>query len=135
MIRRLRAEQAEALASIGIKSHAELRARFYESSFRRAWLVDGRLTGLGGVTGSHLSTEGLVWLALSHDVMRYPRQTALTARAQLEEIMATRRRVFTLMFPSDAASMRWVEFLGFEQVAEQPDWVPPGTVLMAHGKV
>lgn len=134
MIRKLRRAQAGALASIGIRSHAELRARFGESSFKRAWTIDGKLAALGGVTGPAISSTGFVWLALSDAVAAYPRQTALTARRQLAEIMETRHEVTTLMVPSDAASMRWVEFLQFEAVSDQPEWVPEGAILMWHRK-
>lgn len=127
MARRLRSPQAQAMASIGLRSHAELRQRFTESAFKRSWLIDGKLAAIGGVTGSWISSEGLVWLALSEDCARHPRQTALTARAQLAEMLETRSQVFTLMFPSDPVSMRWVKFLGFEAAAGE---TPDGTILM-----
>jgi hypothetical protein len=135
MIRKLRSAQAGALASIGIRSHAELRARFAESSYKRSWTIDGRLAALGGVTGSHMSSTGFIWLALAEDATRYPRQTALVARSQLAEIMVTRCEVYTVMFPEDAASMRWIEFLRFVKADYQPDWVPAGAVLMIYRKV
>jgi hypothetical protein len=134
MIRKLREAQAGALASIGIRSHAELRARFAESSLKLSWEIDGKLSALGGVTGSLLSSTGFIWLALAEEATRYPRQTALTARVQLAEIMKTRHEVFSVMFPSDAASMRWIKFLKFEDAEQQPQWVPAGAVLMVHRK-
>ena len=119
LARKIRAPQAQGMASIGLRTHAELRLRFAESAYRRAWFIDGRLAALGGVTGPRLSTTGIVWLALSEECAKYPRQTALTARAQLAEILKTREEVFTLMLPGDRVAWRWVEFLGFEGV-EQP---------------
>lgn len=134
LTRKLRAAQSGALASIGIRSHAELRARFGESSFKRSWTIDGKLAAMMGVTGSHLSTTGMIWLALSEDATRHGRRTALIARAQVAEVMETRHKIYSVMFKSDTASMRWIKFLQFEDAEEQPDWLPAGAVLMAHGK-
>ena len=134
LVRKLRAAQAGALATIGAHSHAELRARFGESSFKRSWLIDGELAGMMGVTGSHLSSTGLIWLALAEKATRHGRRTALIARETLAEAMETRHDVYTIMFRSDAASMRWIEFLRFHEAKTQPDWLPDGAVLMVHGK-
>ena len=102
--------------------------------FKRSYTIDGRLAGMMGVTGSLLSSTGLIWLALAEEATRYPRGTALLARATVAEIMQTRHEVFTVMFQIDAASMRWIEFLRFYEADNQPDWLPDGMVLMRHGK-
>ena len=134
LVRKLRAAQSGALATVGARSHAELRACFAESSFKRSWLIDGELAGMMGVTGSHLSSTGLIWLALASMATRHGRRTALVARETLAEVMETRHDVYTIMLKGDPASMRWIEFLRFHEVATQPDWLPDGAVLMRHGK-
>ena len=58
---------------------------------RKAWLIDGKLSALGGVTGSKMSSTGFVWLALSSAAMKYPIQIVKTARAQLDEIISAAR--------------------------------------------
>lgn len=127
LTRTLRPAQSGAFAAIGVSSHRELRARFMESSVKRAWFIDGELAALFGITGPQISTTGIVWLALSEKATRLPKITAIYARRELARMMEARHEVFTLMFPSDAVSMRWVEFLGFEPVgAPNQD----GTLLM-----
>jgi hypothetical protein len=60
MSRALRLEHQKAVAMIGLNSHRELRGMFDESIFRKAWLIDGRLAAVGGVTGPALSSYGIV---------------------------------------------------------------------------
>lgn len=112
MARLLRSEHAQAIAMIGIDSHRELRDKFDLSSFRRAWLIDGSLAGLGGVTGARLAAEGFVWLALSNAAMKYPIAIAKEARQQLDEIMETKRELVTTILDGDESSKRFAAFLG-----------------------
>jgi hypothetical protein len=134
LTRRLRAAQSGALASLGVRSHAELRSRFSESSVKWSWMIDGKLAGMCGVTGSHLSFTGFIWLALAEAATRHPALTARAARSQIAEIMLTRREIYSVMFHSDAASMRWIEFLKFDKAEHQPDWIPDRAILMVHRK-
>jgi hypothetical protein len=114
MARRLREEQAEATARLGVHTHRRLVEVFDNSSFRRAWLVDGRLCGLGGVEGSLASATGGIWLALTEQACRYPVALVKETRRQLQEIMQTRRQIVTTIIENDSASARFVAHLGFE---------------------
>ncbi len=113
MVRRLRVEHRIAVARLGLDSHRELSDRFGQSAFRRALLIDGTLEGLGGVTGSMLSSEGYVWLALSQEAAQYPLFLAREARRQLDEIMSTRRLLVTSVLDDDTAAKRFAIYLGF----------------------
>jgi hypothetical protein len=113
MTRLLRAEHRDAVVAIGVSAHRELRARFDESYFRRAWLRDGELIGLGGVTGSALSYDGMVWLALAVSAARNPIAMVREARRQIDELMTLKRSLMTVILPSDAASFRFARHLGF----------------------
>jgi hypothetical protein len=113
MTRLLRAEHRDAVVAIGVNAHRELRDRFDESFFRRAWLADGHLLGLGGVTGSPLASEGMVWLALAGAAARYPVAMLREARRQIDGLMATKRSLMTVILPEDAASFRFARHLGF----------------------
>lgn len=113
MSRLLRAEHREAIARVGADIHREMRARFDASSFRRAWMIDGRLAALGGVVGTSLSTYGFVWLALTNEARRYPLAVVREARRQLDEIMTVRRELATTIIGGDEAAKRLAVFLGF----------------------
>lgn len=114
MVRLLRLEQMQVEALLGVDAHATLRQRFDQSpSFRRAWLIDGRLAALGGVTGSLASPDGFVWLAVARFALCYPKAMVRTARAQIAEIMKTRHELHTTLLDGDAASRRFAVFLGF----------------------
>lgn len=117
MVRRLRSEQLHAVRALGLDPHRELCARFEESSFRRAWLIDGRLAGLGGTTGSWLSTGGFVWLAIAQRATRHPKALVREARRQLAELMATRQSLSTTVLKGDSAAQRFALHLGFVPVS------------------
>lgn len=119
MARMLRLEHHSAIASLGIDSHRELAGRFASSSFRRAWLIDGKLAALGGVTGTALSAYGLLWLAVSHWSVHYPLAMVKEARRQLAEIMGVKRVLATTILENDETSKRFAIFLGFVPDAEQ----------------
>jgi hypothetical protein len=113
MIRMLRREQKEAMAAIGVDSHRELRAAFDDSAYRRAWLIDGKLVGIGGIAGPMLSPFGLVWLALSNKATKYPLALVRLLRRQLDELMETKRILLTTILGGDEASERFAVFMGF----------------------
>lgn len=113
MVRRLRLEQRKAVARLGLDSHRELAEQFGQSAFRRALLIDGQVEALGGVTGSTLSSEGYVWLALSPKAARYPLLLVREARKQLDDIMVTKRLLVTSVLDEDVAAKRFAIFLGF----------------------
>jgi hypothetical protein len=114
MARRLRSEQAEATARLGVHTHRQLVQVFENSSWRRAWLIDGRLAGLGGVEGPILSATGIIWLAFTADACRYPVAMVKESRRQLQEIMQMKRQIVTTLFAGDSASHRFAIHLNFE---------------------
>lgn len=113
MARRLRVEHRMALHGTGFDVHGELRARFAESMFCKAWLVDGRLLALGGVTGPQLSAEGLIWFAVSQEALRYPIAMIKEARRQIDGVMVVKRDLTTMILGADDAAKRFAVFLGF----------------------
>ncbi len=130
IIRRLRAEHRAAVVSLGIAPHQSLRANFDISMFTRAWLIDGELAGLGGVTGSEISSTGYVWLALSEKATRYPVEIVKETRRQMARIMVTKRDLVTLIIPEDKTSLRFATWLGFEAVDPTPIPCGNGRVLL-----
>lgn len=119
MLRRMRTEHREALMALGIDAHRELRKTFDNSSYRRAWLIDGKLSGLGGVTGTLASSFGRPWLTLSQDALRYPIAIVREAKRQLNDIAATHCEIATTVLCADYTAQRFASFLGFH-----PDHIP-----------
>lgn len=129
MARALRGDHRRAVLALGVDVHRELRARFDASALRRAWLIDGQLAGLGGVTGMSLSAHGMIWLALAQEAVdRFPVAMMRTARAQLAQFMAIKRELVTVLLAGDAAAVRFALHLGFEY--EAPD--PRGHLVMRY---
>ena len=113
MSRLLRDEHRAATVRLGFDTHRELTARFDESPFRRAWTINGRLAGLGGIVGSAISETGQLWLALSDEARKYPVEVVKESRRQLAEIMQTKRCLLTTVLDSDESAKRFAIFLGF----------------------
>lgn len=113
MSRILRREQQAECLRRNVNIHRELRTMYQASYFRRAWTIDGRLAGLGGVKGSVLSPTGMIWVALSEEAMKYPIAIVKEARRQLDEIMRMQIELTTSVSYNDEAAQRFAVFLGF----------------------
>ena len=113
ILRRLRHEHVEAIARVGVPSHRELRALFDTSYLRRAWLIDGKLEAIGGVSGSIMSHYGFVWVALSQEATKHRFALVREAKRQLDEIMTIKSELVTTLIGGDEAAKRLAIFLGF----------------------
>jgi hypothetical protein len=113
MSRVLRTQHQQAVAMIGLNSHRELRRAFDDSAYRKAWLIDGKLASIGGVTGPAISAYGFIWLAFSDEATKYPLAIVKLMRAQIAEVMQTRRLLVATVLDGDEASDRLAIFLGF----------------------
>ena len=113
MARKLRSAHDAALYRMGIKAHRELRHCFDQSAFRKAWRIDGKLVGLGGITGSHVAATGVVWLAFTEEAKLHKYALVRTARAELEAAMKLKHSLSTIILLRDEASFRFAHYLGF----------------------
>lgn len=120
IIRRLRAEHREALVGFGVHAHGEIRKNFDMSAFRRAWLIDGRLGAVFGITGSVMASQGYGWLAISEEGTKYPIEIAKETRRQFAAIMTTKHDVITTLLPEDKTALRYAHWIGFEQMHTTP---------------
>lgn len=116
LIHRMRTEHFEALTAFGINhklAHKALVESFNASSFRRAWLIDGKIAGLGGVHGMMASSTGFIWMVLTQEATKYPVSVIKEARKQIEEIMLTRCQLNTSIITRDVTALRFAEYMGF----------------------
>lgn len=122
IVRTLREEHKAPLINLGLNPHHQLRICFDDSAFCKAWLIDGKLAGIGGVTGPFSASDGYIWLALSQEATHYPIEIIREARRQLEMIMQTKRFLTTSLIDADRVSVRFAERLGFKVVSKLGDW-------------
>ena len=113
MARKIRSHHATMIEEAGANAHRELRACFDQSAFRRSWLIDGKVEGIGGVIGGVLNPTGMIWLALSNEATRYPIAIVKEARRQLDDLMQVKKEVMTTIVFGDDAARRLAVFLGF----------------------
>lgn len=114
VVHNLRAQHSDNMKILGIGAHRALREAYEISSFRRSWMIDGRVAAIGGVTGPLLCTTGIVWLAFTQAATRFPVQIIKEARRQLAEIMAIKTEVDSAIVVGDEAAWRFASFLGFD---------------------
>ena len=112
--RSLRADHRQAAELAGVNIHREILSCYNQSSFRRAWKIDGKLAALGGVIGTLASSSGVVWLALSEEASRHPKAVVGEARRQLSALMSVKRELRASLFENDEASIRLAIFLRFQ---------------------
>lgn len=115
MIRKLRAEQRDAVIGLGMNPHKELRRAYDASSEAYAWIANRELIGLGGVVGTMLSSGGKIWLALAEAATRHPVAVAREAVRQIDRFMKTRDELVTTLLKDDGKSIKFAYLLGFEK--------------------
>lgn len=121
ILRVLRKEAKNALLLTVHDGHRDLCTCFDSSSFRKAFLIDGVLAGLGGVMGTEMSSAGLIWLAISQEATRYPRVIVTEAQRQIGAILHTKRLLVATTLPADRTAQRFAAFLGFQEEKEIED--------------
>ncbi len=114
--RRLRIGHMQAACMLGLSTHKELRKRFDESYFRHAWTLDGRLAAVGGVTGSTLGADGMIWLAITEEATQHPVAVVRATKAYLDRIMVVKRVLYTAVLADDTKARDLALFLGFHAV-------------------
>jgi hypothetical protein len=111
---RLRREHRTLLNDMKLNFHAEAREVFESSpACRKALYIDGKLAAIGGVTGTAMSREGEIWVAVTEEVLKHPVTVARLFKRELEKVMETRHRLVTLVFRDDRRGMMLAYFLGF----------------------
>lgn len=120
IIKHLRIGHQIALEQVKRDAHREIVAIFEESAFRRAWLIDGRLAAVGGVTGSIIASTGYAWLALTEEATLHRVALLKEVMRQLAQIMVSKRELATTVLGGDPAARRLAIFLGFHVDDEGP---------------
>lgn len=128
MVRMLRTEHMAAIAKLGINTHRELRRAFDDSGYRRALFIDGRLAGMGGVTGPMMAATGTIWLAITEEATRHPHLITRLCLAHLREVLRIKRELDTFVLPADETSLRFAKMMGFKTLRN-------GTVQIGEGKL
>lgn len=118
MARSLRHEHRDLLLRMNVPVHRDLASAFGDSSWSRAFFLDGELVALGGVTGPALASDGSLWLALSEAGLRHWGFIAREALRQVETLMEIKRELATIVLRDDRAALRFAYFLGFNSNGE-----------------
>lgn len=118
--RRLRMEHYRNLVMAGMDIHRELRSTFDASSYSRTWLIDGRISGMGGIVGADIAATGYVWIAVTEAARKYPFEIIRTVRRELDAVMKIKRELACIVLPGDEAACRFAAFMGFHVAHQGP---------------
>lgn len=111
--RSLRVDHRDLLLSMHVRIHREMRDMFDTSRLRLAWILNGELMAIGGITGTLASSEGIAWLAISESAKGHSLRVAREVSRQVKKIMETRQRLETIILKNDHDAIRFAYFLGF----------------------
>jgi len=118
--RTLREDHTGALVKLGIAPHRQLYECFTGSWYCKAWLIDDKIAGLGGVEGPLISGTGYVWLALSQWASTgFPRAMYREAKRQLANMMDGRQQLITNILLDDYPSYNFAKHLGFSLIPSE----------------
>ena len=122
MARIIREDLAGQIISNNMNIHREMVKVFNESYYRKIWLVDGILCGIGGVAGSAISCSGFIWVALNSNALRFPKEIIKESKRQINLALAYHSKLFATTFYGDVRARRFVEFLGFSEFDHNEFW-------------
>lgn len=120
LARTLRAEHREILDHMQVPTHRELRDAFEASSIRRAWLLDGKLAAMAGICGPAITSDGVLWMAVTDEMTKHPIALARRAHRFITDAMRLKRRLSTTVLGGDTAGVAFAYFLGFMVDGREP---------------
>gem|GEM_PF-512775 len=101
-------------SALGVNPKSRMRAYLAQSSWSKAWIKDGKCLAVGGVTGTSLSSDGTIWLAVTKDAAKFPREALSNAFDAIDELMRTFRRLDAIIDANNRRDIRFAEYLGFD---------------------
>lgn len=112
LVEKLRREDDETEALLGIDAHEKLSMIYDLSKYRKSWLVDGKLSAMGGVMETPRSGVGEMWLSMTRGAKQHVSPLYRAVGAQLAEIQPTRDLVTTIV-RADEDRWRFARHCGF----------------------
>jgi hypothetical protein len=91
-----------------------IRGFFRQSSYRRAALLNDEPIAIWGLTGSLMSSTGLLWLRLTEEAKKIPLRVVKECRLELAAMMEMRHEIVCYLHHDDTAAIRFARFFGFE---------------------
>lgn len=113
MARTLRHEHRDLLLKMHVPVHRDLTSAYSDSSWSRAFFLEGELMAFGGVTGPALASEGALWLALSQNGITHWQHIARQCLRQIEDVMEIKSHLATIVLKEDMPAIRFAYFIGF----------------------
>jgi hypothetical protein len=123
MARILRKDLAEHIQKNDMNIHKEMKKVFNESYYRKIWLIDGKLSAIGGVAGSAISCTGFIWVALNSNSSSFPIEMVKESRRQINLALQFHSKLIATTFYGDIRSRRFIEFFGFTEYDHSDMWI------------
>jgi hypothetical protein len=104
------------MRELGLNPHKELRDIFIKSREVFSWFLDGKLMGMGGIIGTLVSNSVHVWIAVSQEGLRYPREFLTICNNGLSWLKTSHDEITATVMSHDETAVRYIRKLGFVKV-------------------
>jgi hypothetical protein len=122
MARTLRSDLIGYIENYNMNVHREMSKVFNESYYRKIWVVDGKLCGIGGISGSAVSCAGFIWVALNSNALKFPKEIVKESQRQVALALEFHSKLLATTFYGDVRARRFIEFLGFSEFDHNELW-------------
>ena len=128
----MRDDHREAIIALGLDPLQEIAMAFDQSPNPTAWLINNKLTALGGVAGPPLLCPlGFAWLVVAERAVRFRHPFVKAVKQQLDAVQKLHPTLVTPLCPADQKSLRFAAFLGF---AVEHAYLQDGLLFAVYGR-
>lgn len=104
------------LRALGLEPRLLMEVLFHGSCYRKCAVIEGRPVALWGMTGTLMSCDGEVWLALTDAARAFPMSVARVAARELSDLMEGRMELRSSILCRNERALRFARVLGFRIV-------------------
>jgi ribosomal protein S18 acetylase RimI-like enzyme len=124
VVSNIRASDVADIQAVSPLPPAEAVLHSFNASQRRlAFLAHGRCVGIGGIQFDDDQGNGSIWLIGTPEFDTYmSRGAARHSRAALAMITKNARTLYNFVDETNQATLRWLEWMGFDLVARHPNF-------------
>ena len=115
------ADQDEVMAACGLTAEDALILAVAHAKQAHAWLLDGRLVAISGISGSLIDANvGVVWMLASDDVDQFPKLLVKGQREYVRTLLQGHDMLMNFVDNRNIKAHRWLRWLGFQLGEPRP---------------
>jgi hypothetical protein len=134
------ADQDEVMAACGMTGEDALILAVAHAKKAHAWILDGELVAVSGISGSLIDENvGVIWMLASDGVDRVPKLLLKGQRQYVRDLLQGHDMLLNFVDNRNIKAQRWLRWLGF-QIGDPRPFGAAGLLfrpflMSAHGEV